>query len=87
MISHGNCFNTSFNGRKFSFSLGALPGATSVVEGSHRSLGRWSTARFPRHPTLREAPKIDRFVKGTFPAKSFDRTYYSNTLFFHAWYN
>ncbi|NEP74102.1 MAG: hypothetical protein F6K25_15250 [Okeania sp. SIO2G4] len=44
-------------------------------------------ARFPRHPTLGEVPKIDRFVKVTFPAKSFDRTYYSNTLFFHAWYN
>ncbi|WP_205127385.1 hypothetical protein, partial [Okeania hirsuta] len=40
-----------------------------------------------RHPTLREAPKIDHFVKGHILHLSFYSCYYSNTFFFHPWYN
>ncbi|NEP06307.1 MAG: hypothetical protein F6K25_14140 [Okeania sp. SIO2G4] len=60
-----------FLGHKLSFSLGALPGATGVVAGSHRSLGRLDMAQvsWPSHPTGSCAN--DRFVKETFPVLVF----------------
>ncbi|NES75932.1 MULTISPECIES: hypothetical protein [Okeania] len=43
--SQNELLQYQFLGHKLSFSLGALPGTTGVVAGSHRSLGRLEMAQ------------------------------------------